>query len=274
MKMNFRPDKSLSARHYGWRVSSKKVFLLVLLFAVGLLGHSAVRGGLESPVIALTYPLLAFNRALNDSTLIWREYLSEHKDLTTRNVQLQAENERLKLELLSAEQLAEDYRHLRSTLGERLALPGEVVAKVISGPGRSPFDILLLDLGSANSTSPVTLGRMVLSGDVLLGQIVEVDERVSKAKLFSSAGVEVPVVIGPEKVPATAKGRGGGNFVALLPRGTTVALGDLVTVPAFGGKLIATVGSVDNDPEEPLQTIYLKSPINLFTLTWVEIYAR
>lgn len=272
--MSFRPDKSLTARHPGWRVSGRRVILVISLLALGLFGSGLIRDGLEAPILKLAYPWLAFNRAWSESRLSWGEYLTEQRRLAADNLALRSENRELKLKLLAAERIADDYRHLRSTLGERATAPQGVVAQVLSGPGRSPFDILLLDLGRDNSAPPVVLGSLVLSHDVLLGQVVAVNDKISKVQLFSSAGVELPVVIGPEKVPATAVGRGGGNFAAYLPRGVTVALGDLVTVPAFGGRLLATVGSVDNDPEEPLQTIYLKSPVNLFTLTWVEIYAR
>jgi cell shape-determining protein MreC len=274
MKMSYRPDKSLSNRHPGWRISARRVWFLVVLFVVALFGAPWLRLGLESPILKLSYPLLAFQRALAGSTLSWSEYLNQQKTLVKNNQALREENKSLKLTILANQQAADDYRHLRATLGERELAAKNLVARVIATPSRSAFDTLLLDLGRDNTTKPLGPGLLVGSGEVLLGQLVSVDKQISKVKMFSSAGEKTAVVIGPSKVPAELLGRGGGNFAAFLPRGVTVASGDLATVPMYGGRLLAVVGSVDNNPEEPFQTIYLRSPINLFTLSWLELYVH
>lgn len=274
MKMSYRLDKSLSERHPGWQDSPRWVWLLVCLFVVVLLLAPWLRAGLQSPILTLSYPLLAFNKAWEGSALSWADYLKQQKSLVATNQTLKAENESLKLTILANQQAADDYRHLRATLGERELATKNLVARVIASPNRSTFDTLLLDLGRSNSGKPIGPGLLVGNGDVLLGQLVSVDTKVSKVKMFSSAGEKTAAVIGPSKVPADLMGRGGGNFAAFLPRGITVAAGDLATVPMYGGRLLAVVGSVDNNPEEPFQTIYLKSPINLFTLAWLEIYVN
>ncbi|MDO8183401.1 MAG: hypothetical protein Q7T49_00225 [bacterium] len=274
MKMSHRLDKSLSERHPGFLMTPRRVWLLVLLFALVLFGAPWLRLGLESPVLKLSYPLLAFNRAWEKSALSWGEYLQQQKTLVINNQKLRTDNDYLKLKLLTAEQTVTDYRHLRATLGAREIQGKNLVARVLVTPSRATFDTLLIDLGHDNSSQIMAPGLLVGSGGVLLGQLVTVDNLISKVKMFSSAGEKTAAVIGPDKLPVELLGRGGGNFTTLLPRGVTVAIGDLATVPIYDGRLLAVVGSVDNNPEEPLQTIYLRSPINLFTLTWLEIYVH
>lgn len=274
MKMSFRPDKSLINRHPGWRVSRRQITVLVLLFAVGLFGHAALRGGLESPALKLAYPWLLANKLASGGAESWAAYLSRQETLAKENLTLKAENEALRLEVLAGKQVGEDYRSLRATLGESVPAAGQTLAKVILAPNRSPFDVLVVDLGKDNSRSVIGTGDLVRSGNIALGTIASVSAYTAKVKLFSTPGEEVSAVIGPDKVPATLVGRGGGNFRAELPRGVTLALGDLALLPAWGDKIVAEVGAVDNDPEEPIQTVYLKSPVNLFTLAWLWIDAR
>ncbi|MBP9855781.1 MAG: hypothetical protein KBC48_00525 [Candidatus Pacebacteria bacterium] len=274
MKMNFRPDKSLQSRHYGWHISRRRAAALVIIFGLALFGQSLLRRGLESPVAVVTYPVLALQKMFDHNRLVWSEYLSRQRSLTIENLRLKEENEQLKLESLSAKQTAENYRSLRASLGQYAPRLDQVLAQVLVTPERAPFDTVIVDLGKNNSTRPIVRGHIAESGGVVLGEVVEVYPYSAKVRLFSSAGLELPVVVGPSKIPATAIGRGGGNFIASMPRGVTVALGDLVTVPALGERVLATVGAVDNDPEEPLQKVYLKSPVNLFTLNWLWINAR
>ena len=274
MKMSFRPDKSLINRHPGWRVSRRQITALVILFAIGLFGHAALRQGLESPALKLAYPWLLAQKLASDGSASWATYLSRQESLAKENLTLKAENESLRLEVLAGKQAAEDYRSLRATLGESVPAAGQTLAKVILAPGRSPFDVLVVDLGKDNSRALISSGDLARSGNIALGTVVSVSAYTAKVKLFSTPQEQLPAVIGPDKVPATLVGRGGGNFIAELPRGVTLALGDLALVPAWGDKIVAEVGAVDNDPEEPIQTGYLKSPVNLFTLAWLWIDAR
>ena len=92
--------------------------------------------------------------------------------------------------------------------------------------------------------------------------------------MYSSPETKIQVVIGPDKILATAIGTGAGNFLVELPRGVKVGKGDKVVHQALDTYLLGTVGSVDNDPRQTLQKIYIASPVNIYELSWVEIVAK
>src|SRR5437016_3002805 len=108
----------------------------------------------------------------------------------------------------------------------RNKLQGSKRAFVLIGPPHSPYDTLVLDQGSLEG---VAVGQAVLFQNVALGEISEVFSHTSKAKLFSTAGTDMEVVIGPNHVHVEASGRGGGNFIARLPKSVSIQKGDTVT---------------------------------------------
>lgn len=274
MKTNFLRDKSLSARHPGWRISPWRVWFLVLVVVLILLGQSLFRQGLESPVTTLAVPVLKFNHWLSNSPATFADYLSNQKKLTLENQTLRAERDSLKLKLLVSEAAVSEYQNLRGILGLKTPSSNTTLAKVIAAPGNSLYDVLILDISEQNLKNSVTVNSLATIDNILLGRVVSVEKNLSKVQLFSSAQEKLVVNLGPESIPATINGAGGGNFVTSLPRTLTVAPGDVAVVPTLGSRVVAIVGAVDNNPQNPFQTVYLKSPVNVYTLNWIEINAR
>lgn len=190
--------------------------------------------------------------------------------------QLVIENQALKLKLINYEQLLSENESLRTALGRQQVGQDEpLVAKVISSPWRSPFDIVTVDLGEANSRKPIKVGDLVVYDHLaLVGEVAEVFSRTAKIKLFSASGNQLPVTLGDEYLPAIATGIGGGNLLVEVPRDITINVGDRAIVPtALRDFLAGTVGSVTTDPSEPLQKVLLSLPLNINKLRWLEIYA-
>ena len=189
---------------------------------------------------------------------------------------LKAENNALKIEiaqtkvkLLKFSNLEIENREFRAREGRATTSPKTLLATVISKPPFSPYDTLLIDIGSFEG---VRMGSTVTVFDnVLLGKIVEVNKHFSKVRLYSSPGEEIPVEIGSEHLETLAYGKGGGNFESRLPRDFKVAQGDTIVIPALGGKIYAVVEKIYADEAESFQIILFKVPVNIYTLHFVEV---
>jgi cell shape-determining protein MreC len=104
--------------------------------------------------------------------------------------------------------------------------------------------------------------------------VTEVYQRSSIVTLFSSPGVLTSVVIGPSHIQATAEGKGGGNFEAVLPRGVAVQEGDAILMPGINPLLFGTILKILAAPSDSFQTILFKNPVNMFELYYLELVPK
>jgi cell shape-determining protein MreC len=142
-----------------------------------------------------------------------------------------------------------------------------ILAAVLKHPPRAAYDELIIDAGLDAGFS---VGNNVYAvGDLLIGRVFQVLGQTSKVRLFSSPGGTYPVMIGPDHAPATAIGRGGGQYAAELPRDIKVSEGDFVVVPSLNAKPFGVVTSISADPAEPFETILFAPPVNVYSLRWV-----
>lgn len=194
---------------------------------------------------------------------------------------LQAENEELQDELtlaqtreLETDSIREENEQLRLELGLRSNRAPITLARVLSHPWESPYDVLLADLAQSTSTTKITTGSLVTYKNLLaLGKVTELSGSVAKIILFSHGGEETPVLIGSTRLPATLAGRGNGNFTAQLPRSVEIKLDSPVfLVGPAKDFIIGTVGAITKKPGESLQTIYVRTPLVLSHLRYVEIH--
>ncbi|HYC82971.1 MAG TPA: hypothetical protein VEB60_00275, partial [Candidatus Paceibacterota bacterium] len=72
--------------------------------------------------------------------------------------------------------------------------------------------------------------------------------------------------------PALAHGLGGGNFLIKLPRGAKVFAREAVIEASSTAAMMGRVGDIAADPSDPFQEVRFRSPFNVFTIRWVEIY--
>jgi cell shape-determining protein MreC len=144
-----------------------------------------------------------------------------------------------------------------------------IFAGVLARGGGTPFGTFLLDVGSE---SGVKNGDMVLvDQNIALGKITETYSRSVKIKLFSASGETTDVFLGPENIPAQLNGVGGGVYTALLPRELDIQEGDAAVLSGVEGFILAYVESKESNPSEAFQKIYLRSPVNVFEVKYLQI---
>ncbi len=245
------------------------VAIFVLLFGGGLIYKS-----LSGVVFSISTPVVNTSESLAHNNLSLLVSLFKDKE------ELVLENTKLKEQLNQNLVIAVEYKSLQEEIMNlrQFRLPDKenvLVAKVLKNSGAFNYDTLVLDIGSANLSSNIKLSlgqKVIISDNVLLGELVEISETVSKAKLYSTPSRKTKVIIGPKNIDAVAEGRGGGNYLVTLPVGLEFKLGDVVrTIIGDDEYIIGVVEKIEKRPEVPFQKLYIKQPINLYNLSFVAI---
>jgi cell shape-determining protein MreC len=126
---------------------------------------------------------------------------------------------------------------------------------------------LTIDLGQSDGVSSTSL--VYAPGNVLVGRVVSVLSHTSEVALLSSPGETYNVFVGENRLPATAVGRGGGQYRAELPHGSAVAAGDFVSDPSLYDGPFGVVVSTIAGPSNPFDEILIAPPVNISGLHWV-----
>jgi cell shape-determining protein MreC len=111
--------------------------------------------------------------------------------------------------------------------------------------------------------------KVYVSGNILVGEIVEINGVYSKVKLYSTFGEKYDVYIGKNNIQATATGRGGGSFDVIMPKESNVHEGDIVVVPDLSLSVFGIVKSINIESARAFSTVLFSQPINIFEQKWV-----
>ncbi len=176
----------------------------------------------------------------------------------------------LRAQIDSFKLIEQEHKTILAELGQKK--PNEVLlGHVLVLPPKSVYDTLIIDIGAAQG---VVVGKRIYAGNqILLGEIEEVQKNTAKAKLYSSPDQKYDVIIGvaSPSVRATAVGRGGGMFEALVPREAKVEVGDLVTIPDITNSVYGKVEHIVTDPARAFDSVLFTGPIQLQSLRRVYV---
>lgn len=242
------------------------VLALIAFFCLGYLFF------LSKPLHSLGVPVW---RLKNYSSEIIRgavAVVQSKKMLSGENAKLRSDLNKINSRLLNKKLLLMENRELKEMWGRRNEDLKFVLANILAKPNLSPYDTLILDIGANYG---VQKGDKVLAdASVVIGEIENVYAQTAKAKLYSFPNNTLNVAIGFNKIIGVAKGKGGSNFEIKLPREIPVEKGDVVVLPEMDLFILGVVEDITTVPENPLQIILFKIPINIFELRWVQILQK
>jgi len=189
--------------------------------------------------------------------------------------QLQSENTELKGKLSASEILVLD----RNTLYEenialkekygRDASVNMVLASVLMRPGQTPYDTLVIDIGTNKG---ISVGdRVTAGGSLLLGKVEEVWSKGSLVRLYSSPGVSISGFL-RGTIPIEVKGQGGGSLRAEVPYDAKAVEGDTVSLPSIEPNIAFVVDYVEPGRGDSAAAAYLRLPVSPFELKFVEVW--
>ena len=235
-------------------------FSILSLF-LGLLDHNSdylddVRGSLNILVTPIFYvaELPANTSDALFETFSSRERMQKNiRILNQHLLLLQAKTE--KMASLSAENA-----RLRGLLGSSEKLEDNVLVAELIGINPDPESlIVLLDKGRQDG---VYLGQPLLDAEGLMGQIIEVNSRTSRALLITDVSHSVPVQVNRNNLRLIAAGSGRINELELnhVQDTADIRVGDLLVSSGLGqrfpaGYPVGIVTRVTHDPGQPFAVV-------------------
>jgi cell shape-determining protein MreC len=225
---------------------------------------------LFTPVIHATgKPVLeARGGVLGSVSAVW-EYLHSKSSLVSQNNDL---HEKLALqEAIVAER--DYYKQQNLTLQKLVARIQNdkkfTIAKIISKPGFSPYDTIIIDAGKAEG---INAGDTILADpDSILGTVSNVFAHTSLVVLYSSPEKETQVLVGPKATQAIASGKGGGNFEIKLPKNTDIVVGDIVSMASTSAKIFGAIGVINASPTDSFERALFKNAADINGLSYIII---
>ncbi len=268
MKMNYLLDKKTVFTNRQKKDNRVSLLLVLLLIIVLYAFGSLVFPVISRPVLLAATPVLEANGRTFSFLRNTADFFSTKRSLVHENNRLKGEVRELEADLFMAGTRLADLTELDALVPDAAA-EDYLIGRVTARPRSLPYDVLLL---SVTDDSRISVGSPVTwRGGILLGEIVQLSGHSAKVKLYSSPGVKRRVLIGDDKITGVLTGQGGGNFTVELPRGLEIPVGARVFLAAQPEWILGVVGEVERKAENPFQTIYIQTPINIYTLEWVQI---
>jgi cell shape-determining protein MreC len=236
------------------------VLFLIVIFLVG------IRFLFPGFFITLASPLWRLGTYLSTETRYGAAVfqnpaalMKERDTAITNEIVLENENQILAAKVAGLTQL----------LGTRVEAAPGIVAGVLARPPVAPYDILIVDQGTAAGVEPQAL--VYGPGGIPIGTVTFVTQYSARITLYSSSGISTPVLVGQTHMPLVLTGAGAGAFDASAPRESGILVGDNVYAGGPGALPIGTISSIDSDPASPTEVLHVHPFTQPFSLTWVTI---
>ena len=234
--------------------------------------HKLAWPGLLALLLAILYVIGLFLLSKADETVsqVIHPFLKSADMLKIRAKEKLLTDERIKALEKENSFLKLENEGLKKRYG--LANNGKVaLARVISRPPQSLYDTLIIDTANIDKEK-LREGTPVFSNGVVIGTLAQVNRNSAKVLLFSSNGYRLKAVAANDNAtPVELSGQGGGVFKATLPQSIPLKKGEIVTLPEYGGSSVAEVYNWERDEKTLSNTIYLRAPVNFYSIVFVEI---
>lgn len=243
------------------------IYILIVVCVLFLLNTVAPNFlGNTSATIAL--PLWKFRGFVVYRFKTVVEAWNSKENLVQENTALREKILAVETTLLDRDMLTRENQTLRGMLGKN-GVEHMTLAEVLARPPQSAYDSIILDVGSDKG---VKVGdKIVYPPRILLGEIIGVNARTSKAKLYTTGGETLDAIFDKENISAQLKGLGSGNFEVDLPREIHIDVGDLLVTAGGNHFIVGKVGNISFDVADAIQKVLVTSPVNFSELRFVEV---
>jgi cell shape-determining protein MreC len=137
---------------------------------------------------------------------------------------------------------------------------------VIARPPQSPYDTLVLNIGSEDGVR-LDAGVWWPAG-VYLGKVIDVRFRSAVVQLLSAPGVIHPASI--SATPVTTLGQGGGEFYAEVPQDRAVSVGTVIISDQYNLPL-GVVAATQIISATNMQALYITRFVSAASLEYVYV---
>ena len=190
-------------------------------------------------------------------------YFQDKDELRSRLNELERENLELKLNQIFNQSNVQEFEAFIERFGSQSN--ERELFRVIAHPPFVPFDIIKIT-GDLRSYS---IGELVFYKNILIGQIIEKNNRYASVKLFSSPDTSIPVLIRGSQFEAI--GLGAGRYVFEVSKDFEIEEGDIILYPEQNPYILGSVGLIESSREDLFKKIYFNVPVALRSLSYVSI---
>jgi len=177
----------------GGKMASGFLLLVAALFILASIINPAFFQSARTSAADIVAPVLKAVNAPFNATAQMIGGVSGLTNLKAENARLTAENLRLREWYQTALMLQAENQSLQALLNVKVDAPHEyITARVISDAGNSFVKTLLVGVGSRDG---VQKNQAVLSGDGLIGRVIEVGKNAARIMLITDFNSRVPVLL-------------------------------------------------------------------------------
>ncbi len=183
------------------------------------------------------------------------------------NQNLLSENVDLKNFMVDYQVLKNENISLKESFGRVTTKKDMVLANILTKPNYSPYDTIIIDIGSDIG---IAVGDKVYNNVITpIGEVSVIYKNTSLVTLYSNPGKVTETIIEGLNTNVELVGRGGGNFEMIIPIDLPYTKGGSVIIPSLGPEVVAVIGDVISNPNDPVKKVLLSSPVNIQNLKWV-----
>lgn len=247
------------------KTGNRRLFYATILAVVLFFADFVSGGSLRSLVHMTSGYLYSVGTSLKED-ITQSGIVTSRASLTWANKSLQSQLDKYQEDEAAYMVLLVENKELRSIVHLATTTPG-VTAPITSSFYASPYSTFLIGAGSADK---IEVGNLVVtSGGFVLGKVSSVETHQSTVSELFAPHTTLSATLDTTNVTVT--GWGGGNARTTVPHGVSVAVGDPVIVPSFGGRSVGTVGKVIADPASAETQVFIYLPVNRSGLHFVYV---
>lgn len=246
----------------------KYILLIVVLF-IFIIFKSSIFNGLSYVSNIIFRPILILGNNVGGGLSNTSSYFYSKKSLLSENENLKSKLNEQEARISNYNSILDENLKIKEILERKNEKANMILASILSKPNQSPYDTLIIDVGTKNGIFPEQ--RVFGLGNIPIGRIAEVYANSSKVILFSNPGEKTEVVVSGKNIFMQAVGRGGGNFEMIIPRDFILEKGAEIVLPGITSFILGTVQNIISDPRDSFQKALLASPVNIQELKFVEV---
>lgn len=244
----------------------RKLFLVFGLFLFFVLIGFTSPAFLRSVGISTAIPVWKVGGMLASPFTSIGDYFSTKNTLVNDKLALEEEVASLRLKVIDYDLVSKENEELKLLLG-RGSSSMQILAKILSKPPRSPYDTMVVDVGSSQG---VVLGsRVFLSDNVIIGIVKNVTPRTSLVEMFSTGDRTQEAVLSRTGESFILNGSGGANFKIEVPKDADVMWGDMFMYPGLSSYALGSVYYIDVNSQSSFKTVYVRIPGNVWSTKYL-----
>jgi hypothetical protein len=269
---DYHPIKIPSRRRSRWQTIFAVVLFLAILLGLSQGGFRRVAVNISGGILS---PLWTIGRGLENFSTGLAGLFTNKIKLATENARLRTIINQQATALLNKNILELENTTLRQIINRAPDPLPLTIGRFINDGQQFPLGQATVDIGIQSVENQLVPGTVVASaGSIVLGELTEIFDLKAKMSFYSNSGEHLSAQLGETHTPIELTGRGAGNFIASLPRDLVVAMNDQVTLAIAGHEFVlAVVSDIRRTAGDSFQEVFLRTPVNIPQLVWVEMYA-